>query len=105
MSNSIPDQPVTKDPVLSIDGLSLFVRADDGRRLKIVENASFSIAPGEFFALVGESGSGKTMIARAVMRLVPDAVLEIDGSIRFGAHELAMPPSASCAHCAAPKSR
>jgi oligopeptide/dipeptide ABC transporter ATP-binding protein len=89
MSNSIPDQPVTKDTVLSIEGLSLFVRTDDGRRLKIVDNASFSIGPGQFFALVGESGSGKTMIARAVMRLVPDAVLEIDGSIRFGAYDLA----------------
>ena len=89
MSNSIPDQPAPPGPVLSIEGLSLFVRADDGRRLKIVENASFSIAPGQFFALVGESGSGKTMIARAVMRLVPDAVLEIDGAIRFGAQDLA----------------
>jgi peptide/nickel transport system ATP-binding protein len=89
MSSSIPDQPVNADPVLSIEELSLFVRTDDGRRLKIVENASFSIAPGQFFALVGESGSGKTMIARAVMRLVPDAVLEIDGVIRFGAHDLA----------------
>ncbi|MDP2355681.1 MAG: ABC transporter ATP-binding protein [Beijerinckiaceae bacterium] len=88
MSNSIPE-PAPAGPVLSIEGLSLFVRADDGQRLKIVENASFSIAPGQFFALVGESGSGKTMIARAVMRLVPDAVLEIDGAIRFGAHDLA----------------
>ncbi len=28
------------------------------------------------------------MIARAIMRLLPDALLEIDGAIRFGAHEL-----------------
>ena len=75
--------------MLSLERLSLFVRTDDGRRLKIVDNASFTIAPGEFFALVGESGSGKTMIARAVMRLVPDAVLEIDGAIRFGGQDLA----------------
>ena len=92
MSNSTPETAGAAAPVLSIEGLSLFVRADDGRRLKIVDGASFSIAPGHFFALVGESGSGKTMIARAVMRLVPDAVLEIDGAIRFGAHNLAHAP-------------
>ncbi len=79
----------TAEPILSIDKLSLHVRRDDGVRLKIVEDVSFRILPGQFFALVGESGSGKTMIARAIMRLLPDALLEIDGAIRFGTHELA----------------
>ncbi|MBX9757945.1 MAG: ABC transporter ATP-binding protein [Beijerinckiaceae bacterium] len=88
MSNPRPDAGAD-GPVLSLERLSLYVRTDDGRRLKVVDDASLSIGPGEFFALVGESGSGKTMIARAVMRLVPDAVLEIDGSIRFGGHDLA----------------
>lgn len=88
MSNSTPDAALA-EPVLALDGLSLYVRADDGRRIKIVDDTSFSILPGEFFALVGESGSGKTMIARAVMRLIPDAILEIDGVIRFGSHDLA----------------
>ena len=92
MSNPSPDEGAASGPVLSLQGLSLFVRTDEGRRLKIVDNASFSIGPGQFFALVGESGSGKTMIARAIMRLVPDAVLEIDGTIRFGGQELAHAP-------------
>jgi peptide/nickel transport system ATP-binding protein len=79
----------TADPILAIDNLSLHVRRDDGVRLKIVEDVSFRILPGQFFALVGESGSGKTMIARAIMRLLPDALLEIGGAIRFGNRELA----------------
>jgi peptide/nickel transport system ATP-binding protein len=82
------EQHVTAEPILSIDKLSLHVRRDDGARLKIVEDVSFRILPGQFFALVGESGSGKTMIARAIMRLLPDALLEIDGAINFGSHEL-----------------
>jgi oligopeptide/dipeptide ABC transporter ATP-binding protein len=86
---SIQQERATSKPILSIDKLSLFVHRDDGARLKIVEDVSFRILPGQFFALVGESGSGKTMIARAIMRLLPDALLEIDGAIRFGAHELA----------------
>ncbi len=76
-------------PILSVENLSLHVRSDDGRRLKIVEDVSFQILPGQFFALVGESGSGKTMIARAIMRLMPDAVLDIGGAIRFGGRDLA----------------
>src|SRR5262245_38082053 len=76
-------------PILSVEDLSLHVRRDDGGRLKIVEEVTFRILPGQFFALVGESGSGKTMIARAIMRLLPDAILDIDGAIRFGGHDLA----------------
>jgi oligopeptide/dipeptide ABC transporter ATP-binding protein len=77
------------EPVLSIDQLSLHVRREDGARLKIVDDVTLRIEPGQFFALVGESGSGKTMIARAIMRLLPDALLEIDGAIRLGGRDLA----------------
>jgi peptide/nickel transport system ATP-binding protein len=76
-------------PILSVEGLSLHVRRNDGSRLKIVEEVTFRIRPGQFFALVGESGSGKTMIARAIMRLLPDALLDIGGAIHFGGQDLA----------------
>ena len=76
-------------PILSVADLSLHVRVESGASLKIVEDVSFQIMPGQFFALVGESGSGKTMIARAVMRLLPDALLDISGAIHFGGHDLA----------------
>jgi oligopeptide/dipeptide ABC transporter ATP-binding protein len=76
-------------PILSVENLSLHVRTSGGGRLKIVERIDFDIRPGQFFALVGESGSGKTMIARSIMRLLPDRLLEIGGTIRFGGHDLA----------------
>jgi peptide/nickel transport system ATP-binding protein len=76
-------------PILSVDNLSLHVRTSGGGRLKIVERIDFEIRPGQFFALVGESGSGKTMIARSIMRLLPDSLLEIGGTIRFAGHDLA----------------
>jgi oligopeptide/dipeptide ABC transporter ATP-binding protein len=81
-------------PILSLDALSIHIRADDGRRLKIVDDITFDIAPGQFFALVGESGSGKTMIARAIMRLLPDALVELTGAIRFSGEELTRAPEA-----------
>ena len=73
-----PSEP----PVISARNLSLFVR-DGRKRIRIVSDVSFDIARGEFFALVGESGSGKTMIARAIMRLLPQRILEIEGELSF----------------------
>jgi peptide/nickel transport system ATP-binding protein len=88
-AEAAPDEENVTQPILSVDDLSLHVRQNNGVRLKIVEEVSFRILPGQFFALVGESGSGKTMIARAIMRLLPDALLDIGGAIHFGGHDLA----------------
>jgi oligopeptide/dipeptide ABC transporter ATP-binding protein len=68
------------DPILKAEKLSLFIR-QEAQLLKIVDNVDFSIGRGEFFGLVGESGSGKTMIARAIMRMMPPARLKITGSL------------------------
>jgi oligopeptide/dipeptide ABC transporter ATP-binding protein len=80
--------------VIELTDVTLRVVAADRQRLKIVDGVGFSVAPGRFFALIGESGSGKTMIARAIMRLIPDEIIEIDGSIRFCGEEIARAPEA-----------
>ena len=46
----------TVRPLLEIEALD--VRFGDSH---VVQNVSFSIAPGEKFGLVGESGSGKSV--------------------------------------------
>ncbi len=54
--------------LLSIENLSIsFGRGDKARR--VVEDLSFSIAPGECVAVVGESGSGKSVTAFSVLGL------------------------------------
>src|SRR3954467_12838097 len=53
---------------------------------KVVDAVSFSIAPGEKFALVGESGSGKTVTALSVLRLNHDA--DYQGSILFEGRDI-----------------
>jgi oligopeptide/dipeptide ABC transporter ATP-binding protein len=68
---------VVTAPLLEVSGLgkSFDVPGPGGgrRRLRAVEDMSFSVAGGETFALVGESGSGKTTVGRLVLRLIePD---------------------------------
>ncbi|MGC2779023.1 MAG: ATP-binding cassette domain-containing protein, partial [Bradyrhizobium sp.] len=74
--------------MLVADGLSLAVRGAAGLT-PIVEDVSFAIARGECFALIGESGSGKTMIARAIMQLLPKSLLEIKGRLIFQGRDIA----------------
>jgi oligopeptide/dipeptide ABC transporter ATP-binding protein len=84
---------MTPDPdiVLEARNLSLFLR-QDASELKIVDDVSFRVARGEFFALIGESGSGKTTIAKAVMRLLPTALLRITGSLAVTGIDVAQAP-------------
>jgi microcin C transport system ATP-binding protein len=56
----------------------------------VVDDVSFSIAPGEKFALVGESGSGKTVTALSVLRLNQDA--RYGGRILFAGQDILQKP-------------
>jgi len=67
--------------LLEVEGLSVSFGTSC-----VVDDISFSIAPGEKFALVGESGSGKTITALSVLRLVDAATTT--GEIRFAGRDL-----------------
>lgn len=53
-----------------------------GTVVRAVEDVSFTIEPGEVFALVGESGSGKSSVALALTRLLP-ASATVSGRVRL----------------------
>jgi peptide/nickel transport system ATP-binding protein len=74
-------------PLLSVERLTLSLPAY-ADRAHAVDNVSLSIAPGETLCVVGESGSGKSMLAHAVMGLLPKAVKPIGGSIRIEGRDL-----------------
>jgi oligopeptide/dipeptide ABC transporter ATP-binding protein len=61
---------------------SLSVSFGNGQQ-RVVRDVSFSIEPGEAYALVGESGSGKTLTSRAVLGLLPTGA-RVTGRIQFG---------------------
>ncbi|GGF44428.1 ABC transporter ATP-binding protein [Aliidongia dinghuensis] len=61
---------MASEPVLAVEDLSIAL-PPGGDRALAVEGVSLAIRPGEALCVVGESGSGKSMIANAVMGLLP----------------------------------
>ena len=53
----------------------------------IVDDVDLDIADGERVGLVGSSGSGKSMIARAIMGLLP-ATAQVTGSVELGGTQI-----------------
>lgn len=70
--------------LLSVRELEILVPE---RKLRIVEDVTLDIAPGERLGVVGESGSGKTMTAMAILGLTPTTT-EIRGTIEFAGSDL-----------------
>ncbi|CAM5345772.1 ABC transporter ATP-binding protein OS=Streptomyces tendae OX=1932 GN=GUR47_01085 PE=3 SV=1 [Streptomyces tendae] len=58
-------------PVLSLRGLSVRFLMPGGRRIAAVTDAHFDVAAGECLALIGESGCGKSVLASALLGLLP----------------------------------
>ncbi|WP_282692781.1 ABC transporter ATP-binding protein [Streptomyces sp. CC208A] len=57
--------------LLSVRGLTVRFRLRGGRTVAAVTDADFDLAPGECLALVGESGCGKSVLASALLGLLP----------------------------------
>ncbi|MEU6299054.1 ABC transporter ATP-binding protein [Streptomyces erythrochromogenes] len=74
--------PGGAEPVLRVEGLSVRFRMPAGRYVEAVTDATFTLAPGESLALVGESGCGKSVLASALLGLLP-ANAETAGSARL----------------------
>lgn len=68
--------------LLEIKGLDIVFPAHQGS-VTVVKDASLSIGRGQIHAVVGESGSGKTMVARAILGLLPSPATIARGDIEF----------------------
>ena len=68
--------------LLRVEGLCITFSLQAGP-LEAVKGASFRIRPGSVVALVGESGSGKSVIAQAIMGILPQVGRISGGSILF----------------------
>ena len=74
--------------ILSLEGLS--VRLPPGAdRPHALQDVTLSLNANEIVCVVGESGSGKSMMANAVMRLLPQGVAIDGGKVLFEGRDLA----------------
>jgi peptide/nickel transport system ATP-binding protein len=73
--------------VLAVNNLSIALPAG-GDRPQAVTDVSFEVQGKEILCLVGESGSGKSVIAQAIMGLLPKTLPVAGGSIRLEGEEL-----------------
>lgn len=90
MSNVESGKPVNPEtePVLEVTDLSVAFTTDSGHQVHAVEQASFSVLPGQWVAIVGESGSGKSTSAMSVLGLLPGTGKVTGGSIKLHGEEL-----------------
>jgi peptide/nickel transport system ATP-binding protein len=73
--------------VLEISALTIALPPGVDRR-HAVENVSLGVDRGEIVCIVGESGAGKSMVAHAVMGLLPPALKATDGRIMLDGEDL-----------------
>ena len=75
------------DPLLSLKNLTVVFKTRFGE-VPVIDDVSFSVAPGEILGIVGESGCGKTMTSLAIMRLMPEQGIVTSGSIMLSGEDL-----------------
>lgn len=74
--------PASAEPVLRVERMSVRFRMPGERHVEAVTDAGFTLAAGECLALVGESGCGKSVLASALLGLLPGNA-ETAGSARL----------------------
>ncbi len=72
--------------LLEVINLKVCFKTESGV-VKAVDGVSFEVFEGERFVLVGESGSGKSVLAQAILRLLPKNA-EIEGKVIFEGRNL-----------------
>lgn len=74
--------------LLRVEGLTVDIHQPTGDPLRILDDVSFEVFPGEALGLLGESGCGKSMTALAVMGLLPAGGRITSGSVHLGDTDL-----------------
>lgn len=82
-----PDTPEGAQPLLSVKDLVVMHRTSQGDS-PILDGVDLTVEPGEAVAIVGESGSGKSMLAKAVVGLLPPGVVATSGGVHYNGEDL-----------------
>ncbi len=84
-------------PILTLEGLGVRLPAGADRP-RALSDVSLEIAANEILCVVGESGSGKSIMANAIMRLLPGEVSIDGGRVMFEGRDLANATTAEMRH-------
>src|SRR4051812_1577751 len=79
------------EPLLSVQDLTIGPPRGE-RTVRIVEDVSFDVDPGQRMGIVGESGSGKSLTLRAIAGLLPAGVQVLSGRVEYGGKDLLTMP-------------
>jgi peptide/nickel transport system ATP-binding protein len=82
--------------MLKVNSLCVDISGSDGRTVRVVDGISFELAQGTTLGVVGESGSGKTMLALAVIGLLPGVARPSGEVLLDGENLLTLPEPAMC---------
>lgn len=80
-----------KETLLEIHDLSVSFRMYDNalgqRELKVISDLHLSVKPGEIVAIAGSSGSGKSLLASAILGILPENAT-VKGHLHYKGEEL-----------------
>lgn len=81
---------ITK-PLLEVNNLSVsfrrYCRGMSQHQLEVISDLSVQVRPGEVLAIAGSSGSGKSLLAHAIMGLLPSNA-HVTGQVLYGGQAL-----------------
>lgn len=84
-------QQQVKTPMLEIADLSVSFRMYDHmleqKQLQVISNLSLTVYPGEILAIAGSSGSGKSLLASAILGILPNHAT-VGGSMKYNGRDL-----------------
>ena len=73
--------------VLTVNGLSVAL-GQRAKTVRVLRDVDIAVGHGRIHGLVGESGAGTTMVAKAIMGLLPESARVTSGDIRFEGRSL-----------------
>ena len=80
-----------QQPLLEVSDLSvsfqMYRRGLTQQRLQVISSLSLSVYPGEILAVAGSSGSGKSLLASAILGILPDNA-RVEGRLSFDGRPL-----------------
>lgn len=81
-------------PLLDVTDLQIELVTAKGV-VRAVDGVSFTVRRGETVTLIGESGSGKSTTAMGVLRLLPEGLAVLSGSVRITGRDVLADPDAA----------